>query len=672
VLVSSLPVPMSAVRDYFCQLNRSFAAMHAALKSRRVVRWVLVALLSIHTLLLGYSAYVHSPTLNEPGHLVAGLSYWKFGRFDLYSVNPPLVKMVAALPVMAAGYKEDWSGFYGGPGARPELAMGKDFVAANGERSFFLFMISRWACIPFSWVGAIICYLWARDLFGRPAGVLAATIWCFEPNILAHAALINSDAAGAALGAAACYTFWRWLRTPSWSQAGLTGVVLGLAELTKTTLIVFYPLWPLMWLAYRWSERRAMTAKAWLSEAGMLLVRMAIGIYIVNVGYGFEGSLQPLKKFVFVSDLFTGGDANARVAAGGDRSRDATPDNRFAESWLGTIPVPFPQHYLIGIDLQQKDLEHYDRPSYLRGKWRDHGWWYYYLYGALIKVPLGLWGLGLLALGTTLTGSKAASHGSIQRDILFLFTPAVVIFSFVSSQTEINEHFRYVLPAFPFVFICLSKSASNFFSAAPTILIDTASSTDKIRTGSARRVPKPLGVYTVIASFRILLLWSVVSSCWIYPHTLAYFNELVGGPLEGPRHLLGSSVDWGQDQRYLLWAASPRTGSLSHQGGFFVLQMQDLVIPHFKAILRKSGSRDSAETAKTSKYECSLDWRDTTKCITYAIRYLSPLDVSLDRSHALRLSQWRFGSEGEFRCTLHEKLANRPKQAATKLEHRVD
>jgi hypothetical protein len=34
---------------------------------------------------------------------------------------------------------------------------------------------------------------------------------------------------------------------------------------------------------------------------------------------------------------------------------------------------------------------------------------------------------------------------------------------------------------------------------------------------------------------------------------LSYFNESVGGPLNGPRHLLGSNVDWCQDLRYLKW-----------------------------------------------------------------------------------------------------------------------
>src|SRR5687768_806574 len=91
-------------------LQNSFAALYAALEQPRVARRAVAVLFVFHTLLLAYSAYVHSPTLNEPAHLVAGLSDWKFSRFDIYSCNPPLVKMVAALPVIAAGYNEDWSG----------------------------------------------------------------------------------------------------------------------------------------------------------------------------------------------------------------------------------------------------------------------------------------------------------------------------------------------------------------------------------------------------------------------------------------------------------------------------------------------------------------------------------------------------------------------------------
>ena len=36
-----------------------------------------------------------------------------------------------------------------------------------------------------------------------------------------------------------------------------------------------------------------------------------------------------------------------------------------------------------------------------------------------------------------------------------------------------------------------------------------------------------------------------------YPHSLSYFNELVGGPRNGAKHLLNSNIDWGQDLLHL-------------------------------------------------------------------------------------------------------------------------
>jgi hypothetical protein len=532
---------LAAAREYVAALHCSFAASFRLLELPKAARRAVVLLLAVQSALLAYSAYVHSPTLNEPGHLVAGLSYWKFGRFDVYSVNPPLVKLVAALPVMAVGYEENWNSFYSGPGVRPEMGMGEDFVAANGERSFFLFMIARWVCIPFSWLGGIVCYLWARDLYGRPAGVVACAIWCFEPNILAHASLMTPDAHATSLGLAACYTFWRWLKQPTWTQTLITGVVLGLAELAKTTFILFYPLWPLLWLGYRWADRKRMRPIDWLREAAMLAARMAIGLYVLNLGYGFEDSLKPLGEYEFVSELFAGEESversqeSAKLASSPVTSHQSpvTPShNRFANSWLAPIPVPFPANYLAGIDLQQRDFEDYGRPSYLRGEWRDHGWWYYYLYAAAIKVPLGLWALGALAL--LMSRSPVA-----WRDIFVLLAPPLIVFAVVSSKTEFNEHMRYILPCFPFGFIWIAGFSRDLFD-------------NRVRGSVCCRsdVRRVFGKFAT-PLFLTLLLWSGASSLWVFPHSLSYFNEAIGGPLFGAEHLLGSNVDWGQDLLYL-------------------------------------------------------------------------------------------------------------------------
>jgi hypothetical protein len=470
--------------------------------------------------------------------------------------------MVAALPVMFVGYNEDWSSFYEGPGARPEIAIGENFVKANGERSFFLFMIARWACIPFSWLGAIVCYLWARDLYGRPSGVMACAIWCFEPNILAHASLITADAGATALGLAACYTFAQWLKRPTWSQVALTGVVLGLAELAKATLILFYPLWPLMWLFYRWPERSLLAVHDWLREGAMLMLRMAIGLCILNLGYGFEGTLNPLRNFEFVSDLFIGQELTVERRASillnfsSPQSEASSPDfpNRFAKTWLGTLPVPFPKNYLLGIDMQQRDFEGYGRPSYLNGVWQNHGWWYYYLYACAIKVPISFWLLGILRLAYRpffFRGLKTRNdhvpptrdryQSNALCDEFILLIPAIVIFAVVSSETAFSEHLRYVLPAFPFFFIWVSGNCLTLANAGVSYARLLPASQARLQFAPA--VSNPL--------MGILCCWMTCSSLWIFPHSLSYFNESIGGPLNGPHFLLGSNVDWGQDLIYL-------------------------------------------------------------------------------------------------------------------------
>ncbi|MEM1062265.1 MAG: hypothetical protein AAGJ97_08050 [Planctomycetota bacterium] len=78
----------------------------------RLRRWLVpvavTTLISIHCGLLAFTATRLSPTNNEPGHLVAGISNWQFGRFELYRVNPPLTRMLAAIPVLIAGCETDW------------------------------------------------------------------------------------------------------------------------------------------------------------------------------------------------------------------------------------------------------------------------------------------------------------------------------------------------------------------------------------------------------------------------------------------------------------------------------------------------------------------------------------------------------------------------------------
>ncbi len=220
-----------------------------------------------------FSACRDSPTRDEIAHLPAGLSHWRFGRFELYATNPPLVRSIAAVPLAVGGVDMPWERIRFLPRARGEWNFGADFMKADPQRAMLWFTLARWSCLPFTVLGGYICLRWARDLYGRAAGTVALALWCFSPSVLAYGHLITPDAATAAMGVAAAYSFWRWLKTPTWQWTLGAGLLLGLAELTKTTWVVLFPLWVVIWVAWRCADRKKPSPAAPLPEGEGRLVQ---------------------------------------------------------------------------------------------------------------------------------------------------------------------------------------------------------------------------------------------------------------------------------------------------------------------------------------------------------------------------------------------------------------
>jgi len=472
---------------------------------------VVVFLFLTQTLMLGWAAYRDSPTWDEFGHLAAGISHWRDGTFNLYRVNPPLVRLVASAPVMLMEAKIH-VGYYDrvtDPSIRGEFVAGGEMVHANGQHFFDLMTVARWGCIPFCLLGGWICFTWARQLYGHSAGILSLLLWTFCPNVIGYGHLIAPDMGATALGVAACYMYWKWLTVPNALNMVGAGLVLGLAELSKTTWIVLVLLWPILWLAFRLLQQPKPTGYVW-REALQILVILVLSLWIINLGYCFERSFKTLGKYQFVSESLAGRPHTAQGPSTG---------NRFSGSWLGLVPVPLPENYLSGIDVQKADFER-RMWSYLHGEWRFGGWWYYYVYGLLIKVPIGTWVLLGLAIVTALFSK---GYAAAARDELCLLLPLLVVLAVVSSQTGFNHHLRYVLPIFPFAYIWISKLARSI----------------------------ALNHRAVATIGGMALVWSAVSSLWVYPHSLSYFNEFVGGPNGGHYHLGNSNIDWGQDLFFL-------------------------------------------------------------------------------------------------------------------------
>ena len=102
-------------------------------------------------------------------------------------------------------------------------------------------------------------------------------------------------------GALAAFLFWRWLKSPSWGKAVLAGSALGLAELTKMSWLALFGLWLLLWLFWDWPGRRELSLRDWFRRMAQVGIVLVVGLLFLNIGYGFQGWLQPLGQFEFIS-----------------------------------------------------------------------------------------------------------------------------------------------------------------------------------------------------------------------------------------------------------------------------------------------------------------------------------------------------------------------------------
>ncbi len=473
-------------------------------------RWltaVVVIIVTVHIGILTWISSVNSPNIDELAHLPSGISHWEYGRFDLYRVNPPLVRMVAAVPVMLAGAERDWSNWKDSPYSRSEFWVGKDFVKNNGFNTFWYFSLARFACIPFSVLGCIVSYRWASELYGWRSGLVALLMYAFCPNFIAWGASMTPDAASASTGVLAAWIFWKWLENSTWRRAALAGATLGLALLTKSTWIFFLILYPVLWtviLMFRPQPDKPQP----LASGRQLVTILLLGVYILNLGYGFEGSFTPLGKFAFISKSLSGKDMPQNGA------------NRFAGTIAGNLPVPLPANYVRGIDVQKCDFER-GKWSYLRGEQKKGGWWYYYLYGLLVKTPIGFLGLIFYAFFQAIVSFRKVKNTSLLNELILLL-PAVFILLLISSQTGFNRYVRYALPAMPFIYIFTSRIICRFKNGVLSASLVSG-----------------------------LLLLGIIEASLILPHSMSFFNIAAGGPVGGPRHLVDSNVDWGQDLLFL-------------------------------------------------------------------------------------------------------------------------
>lgn len=102
----------------------------------------------------------------------------------------------------------------------------------------------------------LLGYLTARRLFGRRTAVLTAALMSFYPYFLAYSGDMLSETFLTFMLAAAVYLVVRACDSPSWINIAAAGIVIGLAGLTKSTVLPFFML-ACAWVWWRAHSFRA-------------------------------------------------------------------------------------------------------------------------------------------------------------------------------------------------------------------------------------------------------------------------------------------------------------------------------------------------------------------------------------------------------------------------------
>src|SRR5260370_35763666 len=212
---------------------------------RGLVAFGVSGLVAALVLQLTLSVSRDSPTWDEGDHIFAGYRSLTHKDFGLNPEHPPLVKMLAAAPLLSMPLKV--------PEVRNRFFMqeafldGKEFLFGN-DADAMMFRARMTASI-LTVLLALLVFLAAKEFFGTGAAFIALTLIVFEPNLLAHGARVTTDAGLSCFMFATIYAFYRYVKAPSAWRLAVVGLAMGLTLAAKHTGILVIPMLPLPPLA---------------------------------------------------------------------------------------------------------------------------------------------------------------------------------------------------------------------------------------------------------------------------------------------------------------------------------------------------------------------------------------------------------------------------------------
>jgi hypothetical protein len=475
--------------------------------SMRHFFWLAVAaILGIAGVLEFRSAMGETQTWDEGIHISAGYSYLKFGDFSWNVEHPPLAKMAAGLPLMFLGLKAERTGADGK--RKDQVAYGVDFLYKNRLQAVTLLLAARTPNILLTLAFGLAIAVWTRRRYGPVAGIAAAALCAFDPNLIAHGRYVTTDFPVTAFFFFACVLWVEYLEVATWRRLLAAAVAIALALVTKFSAILMIPslvtLYAVCWIRRPREFGVARFLVAWGTVLGIVTVFVSV-IYWPETVRCLHGAVPKMADLATRNNLI--GEGLFRLG------------KRFG----------LPAHpYLMGLN-HVADHNAGGHASYLLGLRSMTGWWYYFPVVFAVKSTMAALVATLVLLIAGMV--QAWRRQWISPMALGLALPPVVYFAF-SMSSGINIGMRHILPVYPFVYVGVAAwlSERRNWRPAPYILVGLAT----LQAGECAR---------------------------INPDYLAFFNEAAGGPGKGPEYLVDSNIDWGQDVKKMAAWLKKNTGA---------------------------------------------------------------------------------------------------------------
>jgi len=459
-------------------------------------RWAWAAVFALLVVQAAQTALVvhrESLTFDEDNHIFAGYMMEKTGDFGLNPEHPPLVKLLAALPLLGRNL---WTPPLQNRNFKTEAYLdGRDFLARNDGPGQHLLFRMRLAAGLLALALSLVVFLAARESFGTEAALIALLLVVFDPNILANSALVTTDIGVSLFFLLGIYAFYRYVTKPTVIRLLLAGIAAGLLLATKHSGIL---LAPMLLLLIGWEilcAPKGTRGKLALRLSGAFAAIAVVAVLVLWSFYGFRYAARPngLKLSTSLADY-------------------AAPLSHISSTVVLAIARLhlLPESYLMGLVDVKRMAEFY--PTYIFGKVYAHGQWWYFPIVILIKTTLGLLALLALAVFAILTGRLRK-----RRELAFVLVPCVVYLA-VAILAGMNIGSRHILPLY----------------ALGAILAGAG----LVALSSANRRWVWVGAALIVAH--------IVSSLAAFPNFIPYANEAWSGQRNVHNLLSDANVDWGQ------------------------------------------------------------------------------------------------------------------------------